>query len=47
MNQAISNSAKSISKLETRGHFINGCAVADTGRCQEVFNPATGAAIPT
>jgi len=29
-------------KLDTLGHFINGTAVADIGRMQPVFNPASG-----
>ena len=28
--------------IDTVGHFINGQAVADSGRSQDVFNPATG-----
>jgi malonate-semialdehyde dehydrogenase (acetylating)/methylmalonate-semialdehyde dehydrogenase len=32
----------SIAARETVGHFINGRKVADDGRCQDVFNPATG-----
>ncbi len=28
--------------INTVGHFINGQAVADSERCQDVFNPATG-----
>ena len=32
----------SIAAQETVGHFINGRKVADHGRCQDVFNPATG-----
>ena len=31
--------------MKTVGHFINGDQVADTGRSQEVFNPATGQAV--
>ena len=30
--------------MTTLGHWINGVNVADTGRSQTVFNPATGAA---
>jgi len=32
----------SIAAQETVGHFINGRKVADNGRSQDVFNPATG-----
>jgi malonate-semialdehyde dehydrogenase (acetylating)/methylmalonate-semialdehyde dehydrogenase len=32
----------SIAAQETVGHFINGRKVADQGRSQDVFNPATG-----
>jgi malonate-semialdehyde dehydrogenase (acetylating)/methylmalonate-semialdehyde dehydrogenase len=32
----------SIAARETVGHFINGRKVADQGRSQDVFNPATG-----
>jgi malonate-semialdehyde dehydrogenase (acetylating)/methylmalonate-semialdehyde dehydrogenase len=31
-----------IAAPQTIGHFINGCRVAETGRSQDVFNPATG-----
>jgi malonate-semialdehyde dehydrogenase (acetylating)/methylmalonate-semialdehyde dehydrogenase len=30
---------------ETIGHFINGQNVPDSGRNQDVFNPATGEAV--
>jgi malonate-semialdehyde dehydrogenase (acetylating)/methylmalonate-semialdehyde dehydrogenase len=32
----------SIAAQETVGHLINGRKIADSGRCQDVFNPATG-----
>jgi malonate-semialdehyde dehydrogenase (acetylating)/methylmalonate-semialdehyde dehydrogenase len=34
-----------IETTETVGHFINGQMVADNGRTQDVFNPATGHAV--
>ena len=34
-----------IEAVETVGHFINGAKVADHGRSQDIFNPATGKVI--
>ena len=42
----MSNEAlKAVSGEEIIGHFINGKRVADSGRTQDVFNPATGQAV--
>jgi len=36
---------QAIESPEVLGHYINGRRVADTGRSQDVFNPATGRAV--